>query len=216
MTLLASESFNKADSTTLGPDLAWTEVVGNAEVLGNRFHNVTVAGVVAARCNTDLGTADHYAQAIISTLTRSSFAAGELSIRFANAADTRYTFVILKTSAHPAGAWAIDKTVAGVNTGLVAETAYTWAANDVVKFQASGSTLKGYINGVEVASFTDTSIATGTKVGLGGYRDVSGDDFTWDSFEAGDLLTPPPIPELTPPAQPLVLPMPAAQRRSRW
>ena len=36
-----TESFNKADSTTLGPDLTWTEIQGNLQVLSNRVRCVS-------------------------------------------------------------------------------------------------------------------------------------------------------------------------------
>src|SRR5690606_34435213 len=63
-----TESFNKADSDTLGPDLMWTETQGDIDVVSNTAWHQTVAGRSVARAESDLSSADHYAQAVV-TLT---------------------------------------------------------------------------------------------------------------------------------------------------
>jgi hypothetical protein len=63
--------------------------------------------------------------------------------------------------------WNLFSVVGGsfVSIGSFAGAA---VAGDVAKIQAVGSTIKGFVNGVQRVSVTDTAVATGTSVGLCG------------------------------------------------
>lgn len=82
----------------------------------------------------------------------------------------------------------IVDSAAGVRTQL-ATTAESRTANDVVKFEVDGSTLRILVNDTEALTFTDTGITAGNSVGL---SSVSGDAtfvniVTVDDWEAADL-----------------------------
>lgn len=59
------------------------------------------------------------------------------------------------------------KKVAGTPTSLGTDTVTALAANDVVKLEIRGTTLKVYVNGVEKISATDSEFSAAGKGGLG-------------------------------------------------
>lgn len=59
------------------------------------------------------------------------------------------------------------KQVSGSYT-LLATGSITSVSGDRLKLRCDGSSIKGYVNGVEDASVTDSSLTTGTKVGIYG------------------------------------------------
>lgn len=188
MSVSLSETFNTADSTTLGPNLAWTEVNDNMEVLGNQAHPVTLGAAffTSARCNTDLGTTNMFAQCIVPTLTlgTSGGPAAGVAVRFADAADTYYTFNVYKNATSPNGHWQLESVAAGTET-LIQGADYAWVTNDIVYLSAVGTTITAKINGATVASVTNSTLTTGTKAGFVMYRNVAGDDARLDNFLAG-------------------------------
>jgi len=64
----------------------------------------------------------------------------------------------------------------------------TITQDDVIRVEVSGSSIKGYINGVEKVSATDTSITTGTRGGIRSYKQGS-DDTKGDSYIISDLAS---------------------------
>ncbi|MSR57822.1 MAG: hypothetical protein EXS05_09125, partial [Planctomycetaceae bacterium] len=61
-----TESFNQGDSTTLGPDLGWTEVTGDLQTVSNVCKMVGAGNTVGrARATTDLSSNDNYAQCTV-------------------------------------------------------------------------------------------------------------------------------------------------------
>jgi hypothetical protein len=191
-----SESFNKANSTTLGPDQTWTELVGDAEVLSNQGHIVTVAGAsnLYFRCEFDTLSVNIKVKYTLVSLT-----AGVefyVTCRNAAAATTHYTFSNYLTATGAGGTdRKIRKVVAGGETNLATLLADTSAVNDVISVSANGSTIVGAVNGTAKITVTDTGITTGTRGGWGGYRNASGNDFAIDnfnvaSFPGGIIYTP--------------------------
>src|SRR3990167_831503 len=60
------ESFNTADSDTLGPNLSWTELSGDADVVSTQLSILTrTSSAAGARADSDLATDDHYCEAVL-------------------------------------------------------------------------------------------------------------------------------------------------------
>ena len=177
-----TESFNKADSDTLGPDLSWTEIAGDADVVSNQYRTTTTANPVYARANSDLSSDDHYAQAVAGANDDASHYGGVIFRK-----DSTATLTFYFTSM----AWGEDrsrlyKKVADADTelGFVSRT-FSSGTTYTTKGQADGSTIKALIGGVEDVSVTDTAITGNLRCGLGSY--VGSGYVTFDSFEAADL-----------------------------
>lgn len=185
-----SESFNKADSTILGPDLTWTEVVSTTlQVVSNTLRSITSVTQTRAyaRAEHDTGTADQFAQ-----VTAVALSAGTVHIapcvRFSSSADTHYDFVREVPAAGAAsGKQFLRKTVAGVETILTSIVTRAFVAGEVIRVEVAGSSLQGLIDGVVVATVTDTSITGNTRTGVGIYKNPTAAGATADNFSSGDL-----------------------------
>lgn len=177
-----SESFDKANSDTLGPDLTWTEVAGDFDIVGNKAQLQSGVSLrCAARAETQLDTVDHYAQ-VDCDPSASSVADIGVAVRFAAAANTYYML-----GRQPTGdAKRIVKMVAGTGT-LIASAAYTDDdGNHTVYGSVNGSSLRLLIDGANELTATDTEITTGRRCGITGVRlTVNTTDF--DNFTAADL-----------------------------
>lgn len=179
-----TESFNQTDSTTLGPDLSWTETSGDFETASNQARPVSTANAFAeARAESDLASADHYVQAVLSRGGSGNTNTDmRVLARFASGARTHYGLSYGATGGNPDQFY---KRVAGTFTALTSLGDTAFADGDTVRFALDGSTLTAYANGVVVGTQTDTSITTGTRAGIAGRRDnVSA---YIDDFAAGDL-----------------------------
>jgi hypothetical protein len=197
-----NETFNTADSTTLGPVYTWTEYTTDVEadrfeVAGNQVACDTAGGAdQAARANSDLSGANHYAQLNVTAL-----AAGGNNVwmgaaaRFSGSAHTCYFASIRQVN----DTIALYKVVAGVPTELGTPASVTVSLPAIVKCQANGTTLKSFWAVAETESITDSSIdgATvgGLRCGIQGFNpflDLT--SATGDSWEAADLggAAPPP------------------------
>ena len=175
-----SESFNQADSTTLGPVLTWTEVAGDWDTLTNEVRLVSVGGASkSARAEAYLASSDAYAQLLVT-----SHDGGILgtSFCFAAAAETFYG-VFVEGSL---GRINTEKMIAGVMTEI-GGTGITIALPEIYKGQKDGSTIKGFQAGTERSTFTDTSITGNLRGGLFGRVPGGGGSVRGDNFEEGDL-----------------------------
>jgi hypothetical protein len=79
--------------------------------------------------------------------------------------------------------WVLFSNVGGTFTSI-GSFAGAAVAGDVAKVQAVGSTIKGFVNGVQRVSVTDTAVATGTSVGL---RAESTNVLRFDDFTGADV-----------------------------
>lgn len=178
-----SESFNKSDSDTLGPDLTWTEVQGDLDVVSNKCSTSTV-GFAEARADSDVSSADHYGQIVIH---QTSTSAGDNHLaapcaRFSSSARTFYSFAWFYNGLF------LYKTVAGSYTiiGSVSETPAALPAT--WKVDCSGSTIRGLQNGTQKVSVTDTAITGNTRGGVWAYR-ASGVQVVMDDFTVDDGIS---------------------------
>lgn len=188
------ETFNTADSSTLGPTYSWTEFRDGAgadtwEVFTNEARVKAWATTETlgqtARAESDLSSADHYAQLAI-TLLGAGVENVQLgaACRFAAAADTYYWCRLLRVGVD---ALQLFKTFTGTATQLGSDYSTTPTPPCTVKVEANGSAISAYLDGtLRVGPETDTAITGNTRCGMFGFS-IDGDDVTGDSWEAADL-----------------------------
>ncbi len=182
-----TESFNKADSGTLGPDLSWTEINGAWEVFSNQAASEGINSVELARADTDLSSADHYGQVIVTFLGGGTARLGGAArIQTADGTTITCYYADLRNN----DVLELEKVVSGTDTEL-ADTAQTVSLPDTVKVQADGSTIKSFFNGSEVDSVTDTAITGNLRAGLMSRNGGNADGSRGDDFEAADLVAGP-------------------------
>ena len=96
-----NESFDKADSDTLGPDLSWTELSGDQDVVSNAWQAQPFSTQVLGRADSDLASTDHYAEIVISACTAvdtSGHGAGPVCRKDSTATNTYYIGRLLRTT----------------------------------------------------------------------------------------------------------------------
>lgn len=173
-----SDDFNRVDSTDLGSN--WVEVSGDWSIVGNQLSSGSAGGTVLLRAATPMSSNDNYAQATIAataSVTQGVWCRGNSNLT------SGYLWRNNGTS------WDLFAVVGGSFTLIATYTAAA-AVNDVAKIQAVGSLIKGFVNGVERVSATDTSVTTGTTVGI---RCESTNAIRWDNFSAGDVVSTVPV-----------------------
>ncbi len=185
-----TESFNTADSTTLGPDLTWTETLNDLEVSGNVCRVVSNAGLNSeARAESDLASVNHYAQvvAVLGAGTPTGSTNCRACARFAAAARTHYLCLYAKLVTTGTYSRSLYKRVTGTATELATTAGVSFTDGDTIRVECNGSTIIARRNGTQEESVTDTSITGNTRTGLSGIRQ-SASAVTMDSFQAGDLV----------------------------
>jgi hypothetical protein len=80
--------------------------------------------------------------------------------------------------------WELFYNVGGSFNSLGTYSA-TLVNGDVGRIQCVGSTIKGFVNGVERLSVTDTNITTGLYAGV---RSAASSTARYDNFLAGDVV----------------------------
>lgn len=171
--LVISDDFNRADGS-LGAN--WTTVSGSPSIVSNAAANGSNANSVA-RHNTELPSADHYAQAD-ATNPGTGYDEGVL-VRFSASAMTCY----MGRYSSGTGAWEIHKWVAGTATLLGSLTEAAPASPWTLRLEAQGTALRLYGNGVLKVSLTDSSVAGNLQAG---FR-LNATSNTADNFQAGTL-----------------------------
>lgn len=179
-----SESFDKADSTTLGPDLTWTEVNGNWTIVSNAARVPGVSTYCSARAESDLSSADHESQVDVttSTDTGSQFTQIGPSARFSVSAGTYYSATLYRFGNN----LSLQKVVSNTQTSLSSQS-ITVSLPEAYKIKCNGSTITMHQAGVQRASVTDTSITGNIRCGINGFT-LSGVGVI-DNFLASDLAS---------------------------
>jgi hypothetical protein len=166
------------------PDLTWTELVGNIDVVSNQARSTTIGSQTLARADTDLSWTNHYAQAIIGASEESAVAAPGLIVR--KDSTTTQTFYLANPDFNGNSA-AIFKAVAGAFTSLGSgAVTLTAGTTYLARLETNGSTQHFLVDGTQIVSLTDTAVTTGLRTGLRGAKLVVGYT-SWDSFQAGDI-----------------------------
>lgn len=177
-TTTITESFNTADSDTLGPDLTWAETSGDLDISSN-LCVVTTTG--DARAESDLSSDDMYSQHVGSNV--GSGRQTDANARWSSSARTYYRFISRNAATVTHRLFRMD---AGVATQLGSTVDATPPSQPyTIKIEVSGSSIEGFIDGGSVVGpQTDTNITGNTRAGLGG---TQGTTFM-DNFEAADLV----------------------------
>lgn len=190
-----TESFDQADSTTLGPTLTWTEVAGNLQTVSNQVRCVTANVSSYARADADVATVDHYVELnVVTLLDDSNASARSIGVCCRCISTAVSTFYHLRTIHLSAGTRVLQlyKFVTGSATQLGSNVAITLSLPSRLRVQASGSSIAGSGNGgaTTVGPSTDTAITTNTRGGIRVFDALVVSDCEGDAFEVGDLAAP--------------------------
>jgi hypothetical protein len=168
-----TDDFNSADSTNLG--VGWVEVSGDWSIVSNQLSPGAAGGTIIMRAAGAMASNDNSAQATIASTTVASqgvWCRGNSNIT------SGYLWRNNGTS------WDLFSVVGGSFTVIGTYTAAA-APGDVAKVQAVGSTIKGFVNGIERVSVVNTAVATGTSVGI---RSDSAGAIRFDDFTGADVV----------------------------
>lgn len=181
---IITESFNKADSDTLGPDLTWTDIESDIDVVSNQA-KVEGTSFSRSRAEFDLSSNDHYSQVdIIFTGTGTESTLAGCIARVAASAITFYRTMIFR----PDSKIYLGKVIEGVLTTIGTPVSITPSFPEAYKLDCNGSTLRGFQAGVQRITTTDTAIPGNLRTGIEGWRSTSGESKPiMDNFEAADL-----------------------------
>lgn len=180
-----TESFNTANSDTLGPDLSWTETEGDVDILNNQA-SVPANAVGSARTGS-VSSDDNYVQADV-YLDRGSDTQSLIIVTTRRESSGNVNYYGVRITDNSAGdSIQLEKRVVTTTTTLEGPTSITVSSPETIKVSADGSTIKGYRGVDEVFSQTDTAITTSVLSGFRGYMNLSGTLCAIDNFEAGDL-----------------------------
>lgn len=186
-----TDDFNGTDSDTFGVDLSWTEINGDWDVTSNQGGLATVEGTTrkGVRAESDLSSDDHYAQIDVTVLTGGSGTRilGPCA-RFDAASTSHLDSEWYSAQLVDDNNFYTIKNVDNTITTLGGPDAQTVSLPDTLKVQADGSTIKGFFNGSEIHSVTDSALTGHLRTGLQGIISTGlAYASTGDNFEAADL-----------------------------
>ena len=180
---LATDDFNRADANPIGGN--WTTIPGgpgDLQIISNKLSGTTTSQRNGAYNVTAVGD-DQYSQGTILGGTGTDGPCP--AVRVSAVDETFYAFCPVDIGGD---AFDLYKRVAGVYTSLDTQFA-TWAPGDVIRIEAQGTTIRGYIGGALVASQTDSAITTGQ---FGILINTSGtlSQTEFDDWSGGDFAPP--------------------------
>ncbi|MFF0277464.1 hypothetical protein [Streptomyces sp. NPDC004330] len=168
-----SDDFNRADSSNLGP--GWVEVTGGWAIVSGQLSPGDGGGTIILRAAGAMDSSDNYAQATIAATTAASHG---VWCRGNSGITNGYLW------RNDGSEWTLFSVVSSTFLAIGSYAAAA-APGDVMRVQAVGSTIKGFVNGIQRVSVTDTAVATGTGVGI---RCISTNALRFDDFTAGDVV----------------------------
>ena len=167
------DDFNRSNGA---PGASWVDSSGLWTIVSQQLSSGTAGGTIIIRAATAMSTSDNSAQVTIA-------ATGAVSHGVWCRGDATFAHGYLWRN--DGTSWVLFANVGGSFTSL-GSFAGAAVAGDVAKVQAVGSTIKGLVNGVVRVSVTDTSVTTGTAVGL---RAESTNLLRFDDFTGADAAT---------------------------
>jgi hypothetical protein len=176
-----TESFNTADSDTLGPDLSWTELAGDWDIVTNAAQ---IAGSAAnARADSALSSGNHYAQVKLLNINITSTDRGVMARKDNTGTLTWYQATSLEGTSFDS--WRTFKVVANSYTGIGTDDFPDTVADDIIKIAPDGTSIKRYRNGSLEDTATDSAIGEANHYcGLASFGSAA---LRVDEFEAKDL-----------------------------
>lgn len=185
-----ADTFNRVDanldgSTSSDGQFTWAESEGTGwSIVTNRAELAANQDQDAARAQADLATDDHYSELAVVSLGAGGNIQGGPTCRHSTTALTYYLHrAILTTTLND---HRLTKNVIGTLTDLGTD-ATDFAANEVLRVTANGSTITAVRDGVTLLTSTDTSIVGNLRCGLWGFTTGAGLLVQLDSFAAADL-----------------------------
>jgi hypothetical protein len=178
-----TDDFNRADTGSLGAN--WLTGTGNSHaIVSNELSSNSTTNRFSIWA-TQTYTNDNYSEAKFRTGTIHLVARNEgmdIGGTFANAGSA---YLLRVTSTAITFYWKAD---GGTATQIDSPFTVTVNSGDTVRLEVEGTTLRAKINGVEVASVTDTNVTTGKSVGV-----YTAAVATLDDWAGGDFVatTPP-------------------------
>jgi hypothetical protein len=167
-----TDTFDRPDSSSLGPD--WAEVSGDWALISGQLSPGNAGGTIILRYASAMASSDHWAQVTIAATTAASHG---VWCRGTSNISAGYLW------RNDGSTWTLFAVVGGSFTAI-GSYAVAAAPGDVARIQAVGSTITAYVNGVVRVSVVDTSVTTGTNVGL---RGESTSALRYDDFSAADV-----------------------------
>lgn len=167
-------------------DANFTMKRGNFAITGGVMRVSALNTETDAWHNTDLGTADHWA---------------EVDLVFSGTVANSYFGPIVRAATGSEISWfgcennfdlsqiQLYKFVNGIQTALGTWNTAGWVTGTThkLRLQAQGSTIKVFVDTVERISVTDTSLSANTKVGLHAWTNQSLSTVSFDNFQAQAL-----------------------------
>lgn len=186
-----TETFNKANSTTLGPNLSWTEYgIADLRIVSNHVEVTNLAHNGWGRADTDLESDNNYGQIVFTQNTNTVHTGCAGCCRYSSSANTCYQYGrTVPGDTGTSNFVHLDKLIAGTRTSL-ASVAFTWALNVAytLRCNANGSSVWGYRDTTAShLAVTDSSITSGKRAGFYLFGNNTSSRSQADSFEAGDL-----------------------------
>jgi len=166
-----TDDFNRANGA---PGANWVDATGLWTIVSNQLSSGTAGGTIVIRAATAMATNDNSAQVTIAST-------GAVSHGVWCRGNTGFTQGYLWRN--DGTSWVLFSNVGGSFTSLGSYAAAA-VAGDVVKVQAVGSTIQGFVNGISRVSVANTAVATGTSVGI---RAESTNLLRFDDFTAADV-----------------------------
>lgn len=169
-----TESFDQADSTTLGPDLTWTEVQSTSwETVSNRAYS-SLNNYPQATAGSALSADDMSCEADIEFGSGSSY--GGINVRANTSNQESYWHWVRFNNSH-----GIFRIGTGGGRTSIASYSYTTGSstNHTLKIVADGSDIEVFIGGVSQTSVTDTNITGSVRAGIQAYSPFYVDDFSY-------------------------------------
>jgi hypothetical protein len=182
-----SETFDTADSDTLGPVLSWTEESGDIDIVSNKARIIDIGDNHPRARAPALSTAHHSAQVVVrSSSATEAIGMGVMCRKHSSTATKTYYLFDLEFLGDEARAWRVE---AGAFTSLSSSVATTAAADTdyTVKLSTAGSRFLGKIDGVTKFNFTDTGITGNLHTGFTGSFGALAANNDFNDFTATDL-----------------------------
>lgn len=193
MPTIVTDDFNRADNAALGAN--WTTISGTValRILTNQCSSVPTGGVQTGVFTGAgwTGGQDHWSQ--VTVITKNSTSDGGPACRMSTSAQTFFLCDINTADTAALGAsMTIDvfRVLAGVFTSI-AQATLVINSGDILRCEAEGTTIRGFVNGVQKVSGTNADAMTG-KPGIEWWDQVAiCDDFAAGDFAAAAAPIPP-------------------------
>lgn len=179
-----TESWNQSDSSTLGPDLTWTETLGSMETISNEVTNEGTDNDNSSRAEADLSSDDHYCKTTITGRGNASRYHAALCRYHASQTNTYYYADLENTDKVR-----LYRRVTGSYTQLGSGVSVTVSLPDTIQVKADGNNISCIFNDVlKIGPVSDPSGITGNlRCGIRCTSTGAARSATQDSFEAADL-----------------------------